>query len=441
MAPSPISKLSQELIDRIIDALVEPSEVNLASLNSSPSHNSALFSSSLICRSFRARSQKLLYSHVTIDVHRVDSFYRLIMDSGIIAGYVEDLELLLTHNDYKWLWEDQRFMRIMNALALPRSALRTLSLRTRHVIQNIEDGRAMVQKFIKPFIGPKITSLQIYGLSSIPVEVVSSCVNLTHLVLSWTGVDTSFLASPEVEILSRPVKLRRLTYNHSPNALTMLLGWNGTRPCLDISQLTILTIGIEAFNNLSFEQRIIDATGNTLRELHITDLECHEINYTADRFVNLRGCSHLRVLELDVNFGRSVLLEDDMDDLDNICRILSNIPNPNQLHDFRFTVHVGYWVNQEPEAILEADWDRFSEQIRRCLARKSVLSLHMDYLPSDDSMAEGNTSDHEDRRSTSYKVRCAEAMGKLVREKFSGFSTAEALISILTTYSISSFYS
>lgn len=266
--PPSISQLSQELIDRIIDAVIE--------YNETFESRKTLVSSSLVCRSFRSRSQKLLYLHVTIDAQRIDSFYRLVKNHSIIAGYVEDLELLLTNNDYKWVWEDQRFMRIMDMLARPISSLRKLRLRARHGIQTIEDGQAMVQKFVKPYIAEKITSLQINGLSPIPVEVFASCIHLTDLTLSWTETDTTFLASPDVEILARPIDLRILTYTRSPDALRKLLGWDGSRPCLDISKLSALRIGIEELDNLSFEQKIIYATGGSLRELHITDLECHE---------------------------------------------------------------------------------------------------------------------------------------------------------------------
>lgn len=170
-----------------------------------------------------------------------------------------------------------------------------------------------------------------------------------------------------------------------------------------------------------------------------------QVNYTVDRFVDLHTCSHLRVLELDVSFGRAVLVKDDKDDLATICGILSNIPDLNQLHDVRFIVHVGYWVIQEPEALLEADWDSFCTQICRILrSKKSTVSLHMDYLPFDYTMIEGGTNDHNDDGDigdASYYIRCENVVEKLVRDKFSTFNTGGALISVSTTYTISSFYS
>ncbi|KDR74647.1 hypothetical protein GALMADRAFT_559337 [Galerina marginata CBS 339.88] len=181
---APFSHLSQEVVDQIIDSLLDTRE--------SEPEISHFYACALVCRSFRHRSQKHIF-HLTRVFHtssatsckdRVDSFHAILKDNPRIASYVRRLRLNMSSAS-EWMVDDPVFLQIMKLITriLPVGMQFELSIFGGWAKFQFMSNRTFETCFVKPFVTPFITSLDLENVFNIPVSLFAHCPHLVELKL------------------------------------------------------------------------------------------------------------------------------------------------------------------------------------------------------------------------------------------------------------------
>ncbi|KAJ3514974.1 hypothetical protein NLJ89_g2050 [Agrocybe chaxingu] len=84
--------------------------------------------------------------------------------------------------------------------------------------------------------------------------------------------------------------------------------------------------------------------------------------------------------------------------LDGLCDVLKKIPKENSIRTFQLNIDTGFIRRVKPQASFEANWDAFSDQLRRLSEGKPLrFDLYMKYYsPSSDLSRFADFSDSEE---------------------------------------------
>ncbi|KAF8906313.1 hypothetical protein CPB84DRAFT_1770539 [Gymnopilus junonius] len=261
-ALSPVPELSQEVVHKIIVHVAAESR-NWSGEN--------LLQYTLVSRSFRPRSQLHIFSSIVIRgeslIHKekVQLLLDILEHNSGIANYVE-VRLDCTGQEYLWITEGTTFIAVLQKISSSERPLRKFVLEAYTKEDDgyetlsfvTEEPQSILDHFFPPFISPSITSLSLHRLLDVPIEVMTSCVNLTDLEL----LHVELIASEEEGgNQPHPLRLQRLAHRLAQPALTMLLQpiADGLDPALDLSQLKAFTTYTGGQSGLQFEHEIIDA--------------------------------------------------------------------------------------------------------------------------------------------------------------------------------------
>jgi hypothetical protein len=127
---SPFSRLSQEIIDKIIDHIADSSPRDFWGFVDRDIKHCALVS-----RSFCPRSQfcifDSLYVQESTDARQIklQTLAELIRGNPKIADYIRELSLECVDFEYSWIGEDSIFLDIMRAVSRPGQPLRKLTFK------------------------------------------------------------------------------------------------------------------------------------------------------------------------------------------------------------------------------------------------------------------------------------------------------------------------
>ena len=188
----PILQLSQELIDEIIDDTVTPTKKDLMSL-------------SLVCRAFRPRCEKHIFTSIrfsnftvgwgttaTDRAKRILKFLDILSRKPYIAGHVQELHLDVWGYDQEWIVEPG-FLKIMDFIRQSEDGppLKRFELDgiTGARGQKIANPRRFAKSFCAPFITPSLSSLCIKDLYDVPLTLIADCANLKSLDIARTTFD------------------------------------------------------------------------------------------------------------------------------------------------------------------------------------------------------------------------------------------------------------
>lgn len=274
--PSPFSRLSQEIIDKIIDHIAGDSPRFRGYVNSDIRH------CALVSRSFRPRSEfhifGTLYLQESTDARqrKLQTLAEVIRGNPKIVDYIRGLSLECVNFEYSWIGDDPIFLDIMRAVSIPEQPLRKLTFKADgwlgdgygvHRFDNITEFQPLLDNFFRPFIFPFITTLVLERVKDVPFEVVESCVNLVDLDLDHVkliGKSSKFA----LDDFTRPT-LKRLSHHRSRPPLWDTCPMDGWDAVFDLSQLQYLAVYKDKLLDLKFEQHIVDAAGASLRDLHL----------------------------------------------------------------------------------------------------------------------------------------------------------------------------
>jgi len=238
---SPFSRLSQEIIDKIIDHIADNSPRGFCGGVDRDIQHCALVS-----RSFRPRSQLYifdsLYFQESTDARqsKLQNLAELIRGNPKIADYIRELSLECVDFEYSWIGEDPIFLDIMWAVSRPEQPLRKLTFKADddrygvHRFDNDAEFQPLLDNFFRPFIFPFITTLVLERVKGVPLEVVGSCVNLVDL--DFDRVKLTGKSSKTALDSARPA-LKRLSHHRSRPPLWDKFSMDGWDAALDLSQL------------------------------------------------------------------------------------------------------------------------------------------------------------------------------------------------------------
>ncbi|KDR74710.1 hypothetical protein GALMADRAFT_560883 [Galerina marginata CBS 339.88] len=189
---APFSHLSQELIDEIIDALIDPQETERKI--------SQFCACALVCHAFRHRAQKhVFYSMMPVHSRgnatcrkRVDDFHRILQENPRIASYVRRLDLNMDDTN-GWLFDDPLFREIMELVTKTWTVEMKVALSAFGWSDAFQftNNRTLETQFIKPFVTPFITFLDLNFMRNVPVSLLAHCPYLVELKLIrvyWSAI-------------------------------------------------------------------------------------------------------------------------------------------------------------------------------------------------------------------------------------------------------------
>ncbi|KIM36981.1 hypothetical protein M413DRAFT_31159 [Hebeloma cylindrosporum] len=416
MSAAPISHISQELVDKIIDDLA-------GSVEGIRFYRSLCLSRcSLVCKSFLPRSQYHIYRRIKIEsegdfmheftIKRCQGLCRILTQTPRIATYVRELHLDIQPDDKIGLHETPSFMRAINQICQAHHPLDKLTLGGFRRSQ-LRDPQGFLDAFTRPFISPFITSLYIQVIRNAPIRMIQECVNLSDLTLTAVDLECDSRPNPSRQYVPRP-RLRSLTYRLSHGAIEKLIGKGFTYHPIHLSILRALTIYTDEIEDIMCAQSIIRAT-NSLEELYLKSEgnKSFPPDYTRKHMsleghINLKK-TNLRILHANVIFGPSV-----DERLSGITSILKTVPAVNVLQSFHLSVYVGFAANVGPEGLLDANWKSIAEQIRK-IASGKTLAFHILFHFLDNE----NTSTNESRQKRRMEIAhslCVNQLHRLVGE-------------------------
>ncbi|KIM35653.1 hypothetical protein M413DRAFT_326504 [Hebeloma cylindrosporum] len=415
---APITQISQELVDKIIDELAESLENDLSY------RWDGLSRCSLACRSFLPRSQYHIFRRIKIQsegafhhdftVKHCKELCRILTQSPQIATYVRELRLDIRQDDKIGLHETPSFMRAISQICQAHHPLDKLTIGGLFRLSQLRDAQGFLDAFTRPFISPFITSLHIQAIDNAPIRIIQECVNLSDLTL-WRVDDfeCNSRPNPSRHHVPRP-RLRRLKFLGSHGAIAKLTGRGLTYHPIHLSTLRALTIYTDRIEDILCAQSIIRAT-NSLEELYLETEgnicippRYYKQHVSLEGHINLKK-SNLRILHANVVFGPS-----DDERLSGILSILKTVPAVNPLQSFSLSVYVGFATQVGPEGLLDADWESLAAQIRK-IASGKPLAFHLLFHFLDNE----NTSSDERRQERRMKKAhslCANQLHRLVGE-------------------------
>ncbi|KDR74648.1 hypothetical protein GALMADRAFT_249554 [Galerina marginata CBS 339.88] len=316
---APFSHLSQELIDEIIDALFDPQEIERKI--------SQFCACATVCRAFRHRAQKHAFYSMTpfrrrdslaSSRKRVVDFHNILQENPQIASYVRRLNLKMIDAS-GWLFDDPLFCEIMELISRTWAVEMRLELSVYGWGGNFQftNNRRVETRFVKPFITPFITSLDLYSIDNIPLSLLAHCPHLVELRLVWVTVEAIRpLNAIDIDCSLRP-RPRNFMFRSCGDTIRIL-----ETTYVDFGYLQRLSVSGFLYNELSNVKLILNAASSSLEHLQLEFEELEQGDkldlYDLSKIPNL---TFLSIYEVNL---------DDLDEEDSfvdVCNLLRTIPS------------------------------------------------------------------------------------------------------------------
>lgn len=259
---TPIYRLSQDLIDEIIDVLVTIDE--LESEGHWYKQWKGLNAYALISHAFLPRCNSYMFKRIDFNTDslmdqrsRCKALHEILKNRPMLADYVQEVNISLSfQHDTAWIIEDNAFLGVMRMLEKSRSPLQNFRLfgDSQYPSRPFHEAPQFVQQVAKPVIFPFITFLYLKDLYDIPVEMVESCIHLTHLVL-FNVKFTSRAARPSGSSVPR---LNKLDYRNSADGIGNFLANGCEAARIDLSDLRTFIVGIDNLADIRCAQDVLN---------------------------------------------------------------------------------------------------------------------------------------------------------------------------------------
>lgn len=270
---SHISKLSQELIDELIDAVKTTSQF------SDEAHKN-LAACARVCRAFRSPSQRHIYTSISLNddyggklINPHKEFLKILHESPHIASYVGKLTLWVDGSSIPvWINEEEDFIHIMRLINTPESPITTLQINGGGggtYCEDITRTSDTLAKFMSTNFG-SLASLELIRLPIFPLSAVIQCKSIQHLEISDTTLRLEL--SPHPFELEEVPKLKSISINQSLESLKTLLQNADFYPSppLDLSCIEIISGDIYEASEIVLLQTLIAMNASSLRTFHMT---------------------------------------------------------------------------------------------------------------------------------------------------------------------------
>ncbi|KIM39311.1 hypothetical protein M413DRAFT_415935 [Hebeloma cylindrosporum] len=368
---SPILRLSQEVVDEIIDsiAMIDP----------------------WIVREEERRFGSFFWAEETVPkcLQRVKELYMIMKCNPQIVAYVRELTLKAVPYDTAWITEDPYLRRILALLERPGNSLKKLS------ILGLHDCILETRKPDNLFrITNTISSLHLGFMQNIPLAMIEGCVQLTDLSLNCVEIDSK----PCRAGTSRQVRpaLQKLKFFNSSNAMKLLLGRyrRQTPSHIDFSTIRVFSVNPASQEELLLAGEVIKIASGSLEEFTLdgqyrTKTMIRKLlhPWVFRNFAHLENSTSLRSLDVELSFqGFDYAKEDPVD---AISDVLSTLPKPNQLRRLRIKMFIGQNNAVDPHEFHKLAWARLASELNRIKSGNSLdFFLELHYRPSTNSLTE-----------------------------------------------------
>ncbi|KDR74643.1 hypothetical protein GALMADRAFT_141004 [Galerina marginata CBS 339.88] len=315
---APFSHLSQELIDEIIDSVLDTP--GTAMIKPTKSHLCAL---ALVYSGFRHRAQKhIFYSMPILSRTRqasyrdgINALHAILQENPRIASYVRWICFHIDSNIIEWAFDDPLFLQIMELITKTwaQGMELALSISGGSGDSQLFNNRSFEMRFVKPFVTPFITSLDLHYMRGVPLCLVAHCPHLKELTLNSVSMEAARpLNAIAIDNSLRP-RPQKFTFESHGDTIRFL-----TATYIDFSHLQHLTVS--GYSSLLEElpdiMRILDASFNSLQCL---ELECVSVEGLLSTFYDLSRIPNLVVLSI------STVDLNDIDPCTDICILLRTI--------------------------------------------------------------------------------------------------------------------
>lgn len=269
---SPIYQLSQDIIDHIIDTLVHSLSSENEGLQEAYAWHKQwelLNTYSLVNRAFLPQSRAHMFRELDLTIRhtehrrrlhqRCKSFYKILKNNTAIAECVQQVKIRLYQNlETWWIYRDDAFVGVMRVLARSKSPLQKFSFWNVPHYRFLSEAKHFFKRVAAHYIIPTITSLYLKDLSTLPIDMIGRCVNLSELTLK--GVDFARRVLFTTEPITQP-RLKKFNYHRSHKGIQKILGiGQGLSAALNMSGLQVLTISIDYLEDLKCAQKVLDAS-------------------------------------------------------------------------------------------------------------------------------------------------------------------------------------
>ncbi|KAF9560282.1 hypothetical protein CPC08DRAFT_723447 [Agrocybe pediades] len=390
---------------------------------------------SLVCRSWAACSQPLIFSEIALyakdalvshsqNLERIHDLHALVRVNPHLLHHVRHLNLQITKSCEKglgesWMSKDPYFLDILKLL---HSKKRLLSLRlhgTRSRVQwKIHMHRLTDPATLKQFILPMITRLEILWIE-VPQDFLHNHPNLKQLLLCeisffdleppsaersrsrqvvnnappqalfpasfFSEVNRPGQNSRTTQAQSPATQIHSLTYHSLPEQVYRTLFKEDNPYKLDLRSLRCIKTDSSALANRELLSSLLDEKKQPPPIEELILLKRGEVYMDVwTQFISLATAPHLRRLEMDLFLDRSTL----RDPLQEVIGVLKTISDKHSLQELKITAHVDIIESRSANIfsgrrsrLYRLQWTQLSEQLFRLksrLAPSAHLDVHLD---------------------------------------------------------------
>jgi hypothetical protein len=299
MLNPPLSLLSDELLDSIVDHVAEL-----------PLNDEILYNLSLADRAFTQSCQKYIFrsfqvSNTSKISKKLKRAKKILDNTPSFANQVRTVQLAISRDESAWLFNDPTFTSVLQLLAnspMPPHELHFGGQVFGSFI--IEDPILIVRWLAQSFFAQTLTILRLTECKNIPLPLLLVCPRLREVSLNNVGAaEKSYGKYPDNQCSGRePPSLEVLNYRHSHSLVKQMITppRRFNTPVVLWSNLRILTLTPHEKEGMAYLQPILDAACNTLEELYLTNLHTVECTCmvliarsSVDELLNQLNNSHL----------------------------------------------------------------------------------------------------------------------------------------------------
>ncbi|KAF8883910.1 hypothetical protein CPB84DRAFT_1850834 [Gymnopilus junonius] len=389
-----LSSLSQEMIDEIIDILY-----------ASDPDSSHFSSHSLVCQSFRHRTQQHLFRFISYHFYKNDSSClpklqdrrQMLEKNPKIAGYVRHLHFVIT-GDTLWTFDHPEFIRMMEIIA--QASAQRIDAPLQVLISGGENPKIPddFAQHIFEEIGPYVETLKLHTIEFMPCRWIADCRNLLKLEMVRVSIAKNDTESTRSR-LPRPQELI-LYWPYWPDDSSAAVDY--------LIKFALDPSGLHSFQtqfsgNLCLDDivSIIKACSSSLEFLGLWDEQGSAL---ADLF-NLSELPNLKVLFLKVDISPDDDDGDDDDDdndddaLEDLCALLNTASKDSKIDDILLEIQCESHPDVGPLAHLEmSNWRMLdSTLVKLSGGRRLKLDIRIYYHFEEEPDMSDSEADPADR--------------------------------------------
>ncbi|KAJ3515594.1 hypothetical protein NLJ89_g1659 [Agrocybe chaxingu] len=372
MLQPPISSLSQELLDRVVDHCVQL-----------PERTMYLVTLSLVDRVFTARCTMHIFEELPLHDSweskkkfrtKIERKFMILKSNPSLARLVRVVDIKITRPQNAHIFSNSTFLKIVQLLQQHTESSHGIRFQLIGEAISTSDPEQFTRGLIHSSICQTLTTLSLCHLEA-NVDMFRVCPKLADITLldvtAGDEVKTPSSAAATNGVVE-PLTIERLNYRTSCEAVNQLIEASRTpsTPIINLSKLRILKTSPHERKDMNCVPLLLDMASETLEELYLTTFSTSNIPKESRQFplrdlVNLQSVTKLRIFEI---FAIINCKSKNHTTLHDLRAILCTIPSSNKLQ--RFDLDVSIYGKQPFQGCLDEDWEGLCAELVRVAAGK-----------------------------------------------------------------------